>query len=138
MQAGLINKKVILIVDEISVVQTPSLIHILSEARKFNMTVIIAQQYLMQVSAQILQSIFANVVNYFCFKLARDDAEVVAKNLNCEIDEYFLKNKNDPREMQELGVKLLTDLNPQEVIVRIMAVNHYYSPFKAKTVKVAV
>lgn len=136
MQAGLIKKKVILIVDEVSVVQTPSLIHILSEARKFGLTVVLAQQYLMQVGAELLQSIFANTVNYFCFKLARDDAEVVARNLNCEVEEYFLKNKNDPREMMELGVKLLTDLNPRQVISRIMADDNYYSPFKSKTVKI--
>jgi len=93
MQAGLVKKKVVLMVDEVSVIQTPSLIHILSEARKFGLTVVLTQQYLMQVSADVLQSIFANMVNYFAFKLARDDAEIVAKNLNFEIDEFFLKNK---------------------------------------------
>jgi len=95
MQAGLVKKKVVLMVDEVSVIQTPSLIHILSEARKFGLTVVLTQQYLMQVSADVLQSIFANMVNYFAFKLARDDAEIVAKNLNFEIDEFFLKNKKE-------------------------------------------
>ena len=109
----------------------------MSEARKFGLTVIFAQQYLMQVSGELLQSVFANVVNYFCFKMSRDDAEVIARNLNFEIDEYFLKNKNDPREMLELGTKLLTDLNPREVIVRVMADSRYCSPFKAKTVTVS-
>ena len=137
MQSGKIAKKIILVVDEFSVVQTPSLIHILSEARKFGLTVIFAQQYLMQVSGELLQSVFANVVNYFCFKMSRDDAEVIARNLNFEIDEYFLKNKNDPREMLELGTKLLTDLNPREVIVRVMADSRYCSPLKAKTVTVS-
>ena len=134
MQSKLTNKKVILVIDEVSVVQTPSLIQILSEARKFGLTVVLAQQYLLQVSGEILMSIFANMVNYYCFKLARDDAETVARNLNCEIDQYFLKNKNDPTEMQELAVKLLTDLNPREVITRIMSEERYFSPFKAKTV----
>ncbi len=138
MQAKLTNKKVILVIDEVSVVQTPSLIQILSEARKFGLTVVLAQQYLMQVSGEILMSIFANMVNYFCFKLARDDAETVARNLNCEIDQYFLKNKNDPKEMQELAVKLLTDLNPREVIARIMSGEKYFSPFKAKTVPIQI
>lgn len=136
MQAGLVKKKVLLIVDEVSVVQTPSLVHILSEARKFGLTVVLTQQYLLQVSGEVLSSIFANTVNYFCFKLAREDADIVAKNLNFEIDEYFLKNKNDPRETQELGVKLLTDLNPQEVIARVMSDNRYSPPFKSKTVNV--
>ena len=138
MQAGLVKKKVVLMVDEVSVIQTPSLVHILSEARKFGLTVVLTQQYLMQVSADVLQSIFANMVNYFAFKLARDDAEIVAKNLNFEIDEFFLKNKNDPREVNELGVKILTDLNPREVVCRIMAAEIYCSPFKAKTVSVKI
>lgn len=136
MMAGLVKKKVILAIDELSIVQTPSLIHILSEARKFGLTIVIIQQYLMQVSAEILKSVFANIVNYFCFKLARDDAEIVVRNLNMEIDEYFLKNKNDPREIQELGTKILTDLNPQEVVCRAMANSQYCSPFKSKTVNV--
>jgi hypothetical protein len=138
MQAGVIKKKVILMIDEVSVVQTPSLVHILSEARKFGLSVILAQQYMMQVSADVLQSIFANVVNYFVFKLARDDAETVARNLNFEIDEFFLKNKNDPREINELGVKILTDLNPREVVCRLMFKEEYNSPFKAKTINVNI
>lgn len=136
MQTGLVKKKVILVVDEFSIVQTPSLVHILSEARKFNLTVMLTQQYLLQVSADILHSAFANMVNYFCFKLSRDDAEIAARNLNLEIDEYFLKNKNDPREIHELGTKLLTDLNPRYVISRIMTGDRYCLPFKAKTVNV--
>ncbi len=134
MQAGLVKKKVILMIDEVSIVQTPSLTHILSEARKFNLTLILAQQYLMQVSAPILQSMFANMINYFCFKLSRDDAEIVARNLNFEIDDFFLTNKNDPREMLELGVRILTELNPREVIARVLAKDQYYPPFKSKTV----
>jgi len=55
-----------------------------------------------------------------------------------EVDEYFLKNKNDPREKQELGTKILTDLDPQELICRVMSRNQFISPFKAKTVKVNI
>ncbi|MBI4065557.1 DUF87 domain-containing protein [Candidatus Gottesmanbacteria bacterium] len=135
MQAGLVKKKVLLIIDEVSIVQTPSLSHILSEARKFNMGIIMAQQYLSQVSAPILQSIFANAVNYFCFKLSRDDAEIVARNLNFEIDEFFLTNKNDPREVLELGIRIVTELNPREVIARVLSRDQYCSPFKSKTVR---
>ncbi len=135
MQAGLVKKKVILMVDEVSIVQTPSLVHILSEARKFGLTIILAQQYLMQVSAPILQSVFANTVNYFCFKLSRDDGETVARNLNFEIDEFFLEKKNDPRETLELGVRILTELNPRETIARVLVRDKYCAPFKAQTVR---
>lgn len=138
MMAGKINKKVILAVDELSIVQTPSLAFILSESRKFNLSILIIQQYLMQISAELIKSVFANVVNYFCFKLAREDAEILAKTLNMEINEYFLKNKNDPREVQEIGTKILTDLNPQYVISRILAKNQYVIPFKSKAVNVNI
>ena len=138
MQAGLVKKKVILIVDEVSVVQSPSLIHILSEARKFGLTVILTQQYLMQVSAGVLQSILANTVNYFIFKLSREDAEIAARNVTCNIDEYFLEKKNDPKESLELSIKLMTDLNPREVIGRVLANDRYSDAFKAKTVQAGI
>lgn len=132
-QAGMTNKKIILFVDEVSVVQTPSLIHILSEARKFGLSVILAQQYLLQVQAELLASVFANTVNYYCFKISRDDAEILARNLNCEIDEHFLKNKNDPREIHELAINILTELNPRELVARLMVKDRYVKPFKART-----
>jgi len=138
MQAGLVKKKVILIIDEVSIVQSPSLIHILSEARKFGLTVILTQQYLMQVSADVLRSILANTVNYFCFKLSREDAEIAARNITCNIDEYFLEKKNDPRESLELSIKLMTDLNPREVIGRVLVSDTYSDAFKAKTVSVVL
>jgi len=138
MQSSLVKKKVVLIIDEFAIVQTPSLIHILSEARKFGLNVILTQQYLLQVTGDILSSVFANTVNYFCFKLSRDDAEIVARNLNFEIDEFFLQNKNDPRESQELGTKLLTDLGTQEVISRLMVNGTYCPPFKSKTPQVII
>ena len=136
MQSALVNKKVILIVDEVSIVQNPALIQILSEARKFGLTVILTQQYLMQVSANILQSILANTVNYFCFKVGREDSEVFVRNVNFEIDELFLKNKNDPRESQELAIKMLTDLNPRELIMRVMSNDQYCPPIKVKTLDI--
>lgn len=130
------NKKIVLIIDELSIIQNPSLIYILSEARKYGLTIILSQQYLSQVSPELLQSMMTNVVNYFCFKVNRSDAEILSRNLNMEIEEYFLKNKNDPREEMELGTKIITDLNPREIIVRIMSQNKYCSPFKGETINV--
>jgi DNA helicase HerA-like ATPase len=130
------NKKIILIIDEMSIIQNPALIYILSEARKYGLTLILSQQYLYQVTPELLQSITTNVINYFCFKVNRGDAEIISRNLNMEIEEYFLKNKNDPREEMELGTKIITELNPQEIIVRIINKDKYCSPFKGKTVNV--
>jgi len=130
------NKKVILIIDEMSIIQNPALTYILSEARKYGLTLILSQQYLYQVTPELLQSMTTNVINYFCFKVNRGDAEIISRNLNMEIEEYFLKNKNDPREEMELGTKIITELNPREIIVRIINRDKYCSPFKGRTVSV--
>jgi len=132
------NKKVILIIDEMSVIQNPSLAHILSEARKFGLSLIMAQQYLSQILPELVQSVMTNVINYFIFRINRSDAEIMARNLGLEIEEYFLKNKNDPRETAELGTKIITDLNPQEMVVRIMSNNKFCLPFKGKTIDLEI
>jgi len=132
------NKKVILIIDEMSVVQNPSLAHILSESRKFGLSLVMAQQYLSQILPELVQSIMTNTINYFVFRINRSDAEIMARNLGLEIEEYFLKNKNDPRETAELGTKIITDLNPQEMVIRIMSNNKFCLPFKGKTIDLEI
>jgi len=132
------NKNVILIIDEMSVIQNPSLAHILSESRKFGLSLIMAQQYLSQILPELVQSIMTNTINYFIFRINRGDAEIMARNLGLEIEEYFLKNKNDPRETAELGTKIITDLNPQEMVVRIMNNNKFCLPFKGKTIDLKI
>jgi hypothetical protein len=44
-QSRVIPQKILLFVDEVSVVQNPALASILAEARKFNLFVILTQQY---------------------------------------------------------------------------------------------
>jgi hypothetical protein len=36
----------------------------------------------------------------------------------------------------EVATKILMDLHPREVVVRVLANDHFYSPFKAKTVTI--
>ena len=128
------KKNVILVIDEMSVVQNPSLAHILSESRKFGLSLVMAQQYLSQILPELVQSIMTNTINYFVFRINREDAEIIVRNLGLEIEDYFLKNKNDPRETAELGTKIITDLNPQEMVVRIMSNNKFCLPFKGRTI----
>jgi len=56
-QRNLISKKIILIIDEVSIVENESLIYILSEARKFNLSLVLSQQYLTQISQELLKGI---------------------------------------------------------------------------------
>jgi hypothetical protein len=128
------KKKVILIIDELALVQNPALVSILAEARKFGLTLILSQQYLLQISAELMQSVLANVVNYFVFKVSRGDAQILAENINLKVEPYFLQNKNDPRESLELGTKFLTELSTRELVVRVMANEQYLAPFLGKTV----
>jgi hypothetical protein len=61
---------------------------------------------------------------------------MLARNLNCKVDEFSMLNKDDPREVLEVATKILMDLNPREVVVRVLANDHFYSPFKAKTISI--
>ena len=52
-QANAFNQRVILIIDEVSVVQNPALASILSEARKYNLFVFLTQQYFGQIEEDL-------------------------------------------------------------------------------------
>lgn len=73
-----INKKIILIIDEVSTVENEALISILSEARKFNLGLYLAQQYLTQVSQNLLRAILSNVYNFFVFKVSDEKAKIIS------------------------------------------------------------
>jgi hypothetical protein len=135
LQSGKIKKKIILLVDEFSLVQTPAVAQILAEARKFGLTVIVAQQYLGQVDLELLQSMQANMSNIFCFKLNRKDAEVVTKMITLEISKVFEKEKTF-NEIEEKKLQLLTEINPRECIFRVVQNDGYIRPIKARTVDV--
>ncbi len=136
LQSRSVKKKVILIVDEFSLVQNPAFAQILAEARKFGLAVLIAQQYLGQVDLEVLQSIQANVSNIFCFKMSRKDAEVVKKMMTLDISPVFESGKSFA-EIDEKRIEVLTEANPRECIFRVVQENKYTRPLKARTVDVS-
>src|SRR5690606_33942846 len=73
-QARAFNEKVILIIDEVSVIQNPALAQILAEARKYNLFVFLTQQYFGQIEKDIRDAIFTNVSNYYVFRVSEEDA----------------------------------------------------------------
>lgn len=105
-----IEEHIIFIIDEIAVVENPILVRFLSEARKYNLSLILAGQYFNQISDELKNSIFANVINYFIFRVSKLDANVLVDNFNMKIP------LDDSRERK---IKLLTELNNRECIVRI-------------------
>lgn len=136
-QQKLINKKIILLIDEVSVVENESLIYILSEARKFNLSLILSQQYLTQITPDLLKGILSNVYNYFVFKISDEDAKIVAKNLDITFpDDAILKYKEKGISEEELKRNILVNLNPRECLVRLFGNGKFYPSFKAKTLNI--
>lgn len=104
------DKHVIFIIDEVAVVENPILSRFLSEARKFNLSMILAGQYFSQITEELQKSIFANVVNYFIFRVSKLDADILVDNFNMKIP------LDDTKERK---VKLLSELSNRHCIARI-------------------
>ena len=119
-----INQHIIFIIDEVAVIENPILSRFLSEARKYNLSLILAGQYFNQISDSLKNSIFANVVNYYIFRVSKLDANVLVDNFNMKIP------LDDTRDRK---IKLLTELNNRECIVRIDSNGILLPAFKAKT-----
>jgi energy-coupling factor transporter ATP-binding protein EcfA2 len=138
-QAHSFNQKIILIIDEVSVVQNPALASILSEARKFGLSVILTQQYFGQIEKNLQDSIFANVMNYYVFKVSEEDARALEGNLNIEIPKEILESEKDKGLKQsEVRVQMLTSLHPREVFLRLSANGQILPCVRARTLDVTV
>ncbi len=126
-----INKKIILIIDEVSIVENEALISILSEARKYNLGLCLAQQYLTQVSEKLLKATLSNVYNFFVFKVSDEEAKIISSNLELEIPRIIFDNQ---KQEQELKRQLFINLNPREIITRVFAKGKFYPAIKGKTI----
>ena len=118
------EEHIIFIVDEVAVVENPILARFLSEARKYNLSLILAGQYFNQISEDLKNSIFANVLNYYIFRVSKMDAETLSKNINMSIP---LSNTDDTK------IKMLTDLKNRECIIRINKNGVIMPPLKGTT-----
>jgi hypothetical protein len=133
-QARAFGQKVILIIDEVSIVQNPALAAILAEARKFNLTVILTQQYFGQIEENLRAAIFANVYNYFTFKVSEEDARALEGNLNIELPSEIVEEEHQKGiKEQEVRVKIMTELHPRECLVRVLANGQVVPAVKART-----
>jgi len=134
-QARQLNQKVILIIDEVSVVQSPALASILAEARKFNLSVILTQQYFGQIEKELQAAIFSNVYNYYVFRVSEEDARMLEGNLNMELphEAQEADNKKGLKEA-DVRVRMLTELHPRECMLRLSAGGKINPCIKARTV----
>lgn len=134
-QAHAFNQKVILIIDEVSVVQNPSMASILAEARKYNLFVFLTQQYFGQIEKDLQDAIFANASNYYVFRVSEEDARALEGNLTIEIPkEILLSEKEKGIKEAEVRVRMLTDLNVRECFLRLSSEGRILPCVKARTV----
>ncbi len=119
-----INKKLILVVDEVSLLENPIMERILSEARKFDIALILTEQYFGQISKKLQDAIFANVINYYVFRTSRSDAVILKDVLNIKFARSVIDDDK---------INLLTGLNNREVVVRISKNGKILPVVKAKT-----
>jgi hypothetical protein len=133
-QARAFGQKIILIIDEVSVVQNPTLAQILAEARKFNLTVVLTQQYFGQVEKDLRDAIFANVYNYYAFKVSEEDARALEGNLNIELPKELIESEHAKGiKESEIKVKMMTELHPRECLVRLLSNGQIAPAIKART-----
>ncbi|MFA6215273.1 MAG: type IV secretion system DNA-binding domain-containing protein [Patescibacteria group bacterium] len=109
-----------LYIDEFQNFITDSIATILAEARKYKLNLILAHQYLGQLTEasgmegksygnKIKDAIFGNVGTLVSFRIGVEDTEVVAKQMSPAVDEYDLMNI----ERYNAYLRLLIDNQPQ-------------------------
>lgn len=99
-----------LYIDEFQNVTTDSISQILSEARKYKLSLNVAHQYIKQIDEGIRDAIFGNVGSMFTFRVGPEDADFLEKQFAPTFsasDIMGLDNFN-------AYVRLLTDGQPQK------------------------
>lgn len=96
-----------LYVDEFQNFSTDSFADILSQARKYHLNLIVANQFTTQLKEEIRDAVFGNVGTIVSFRLGNADAELLAKVMTptFDIDDLqFLPNANTAIKMMIGGV----------------------------------
>lgn len=81
-------------IDEFQNFTTDSFASVLSEARKYGLTITAGNQFLDQLSDEVRSAVFGNVGGVISFRVSANDADVLAK----EIGEY------SPKTFRDLGI----------------------------------
>lgn len=123
-QSHYYDEHIILVIDEVALIENPILSRFLSEARKYNLSLILIQQYFTQISENLRNAIFANVSNYYVFRVSKSDAMVLESNMHMNVA---------VRNSYRIKLKMLTELKNRECIVRVSSNGVPLPAFKAKT-----
>ncbi len=99
------RKDFILIVDEFQNFATASFASILSEARKYHLSLVVAHQYVAQLDETVRDAIFGNVGTIVSFRVGAEDAELLEKELSPEFMATDIVNLGK----RQIYLKLLID-----------------------------
>lgn len=105
-----------LYLDEFQNVTTGSISQILSEARKYHLCLIIAHQFIGQLSEDISKAVFGNVGSICSFRVGAEDAEFLEK----QFEPVF--NSND-----------LVNVDNRNLFAKLLINNELTKPFSMKT-----
>ncbi len=109
------RKDFYLYIDEFQNFTTDSIATILSEARKYRLNLILAHQYMPQLTDEIRNAVLGNVGTLAAFRIGADDAEFLEKQFEPEFSRFDLVN-----------------LDNFNLIIKLMIENKISSPFKLK------
>jgi hypothetical protein len=99
------RREFFLYVDEFQNFATESFIKILSEARKFGLGLVLANQYIAQIPETIQKAIFGNAGTTVCFVLGADDARV----MEAEFGEAFTASNLVALQKHQIALKMTID-----------------------------
>lgn len=94
-----------LIVDEFQNFATASFANILSEARKFNLSLIVGHQYIKQLDEKVAEAAFGNVGTIISFRVGAEDAEFLEKEFAPEFMATDIVNLG----FRQIYLKLMID-----------------------------
>ena len=105
-----------LVLDEFQMFSTESFASMLSELRKYRVSLVLANQYLGQLEPRVCDAVVGNVGTVVCFRLSAEDAS------------YFA------REMPEFSPRDFVSLPNFNVYMRLMIDGEVSRPFSAETI----
>jgi len=105
-----------LYVDEFQNYATESFVNILSEARKYRLSLVLAHQYIAQMEEEVRDAVFGNVGTLITFRVGAEDAEFLEKEF-----------------LPELTAQDLVNLTKYNIYLKLMIDGLAGSPFSAKT-----
>ncbi len=104
------RKDFYLYVDEFQNFATQDFVSILSEARKYRLNLVMANQYIAQIREDIRDAVFGNVGSLGVFRVGIEDAEVLSRFTKPQFNEFDLTNNS----IGNMYIKLLIDGKPSD------------------------